>query len=128
MEELNMSREELKKFFNKYNSLELEKLNTKFKFVYIPEIKGAKKVLEEVYTSKQSKATTFDKSYRIKELTEKELEFLYELIYDEIMGLSCIKTPEYTKEIDSSSKLLSSIEYEIESKKTKKVKTLRYNK
>ena len=125
MENLNMSKEELRKFFDKYNGLELERINMMFKFVYDPEIKDARKVLTEVY-SKKEKSNTFDRSYRIKELSEKELSFMYELVDTELMGLTCIKNPDSEKEIDNSTKLLNIIEYEMEKRKNKKVKVLTY--
>lgn len=125
MESIDLSKEELKKFFNKYNSEELKNIKKLLQYASNPEMTEVKNTFNEVYTKTSTTTTTVDKSYKIKELTEKELTFLYELIYDKLISLSCIKTPVYEQEVGASSRLLSSIEYEIDKrKKNEKVKTL----
>ena len=124
MENIDLSKEELKRFFDKYNTLELAGIKKLLQYTSGKEMIEVKTVFDEVYTKKDTTTSTVDKSYKIKELTEKELTFLYELIYDKLISLSCVKTPVYEQEIGNSSRLLSSIEYEIDKRKTReKVKS-----
>ena len=125
MESIDLSKEELKRFFNKYNSEELANIKKLLQYASNPKMAEVKIAFNEVYTKKDNNTTVVDKNYKLNELTEKELTFLYELIYDKLISLSCIKTPVYEQEVGNSSRLLSSIEYEIETRKTSgKVKTL----
>ena len=71
MESIDLSKEELKRFFNKYNIEELANIKKLLQYASNPEMKDVQVAFNEVYTKKDNNTTVVDKSYKLNELTEK---------------------------------------------------------
>ena len=136
-EKYDITDNELKDFFNKYNLIELESFNLIFEYCYDYDITDVLKIARIVYNEKyNSCADEFETPIRhmtfktsdIKEknnlLNDKELKFLYDLTESAVMCLESIKHFDVEAEIIDLSKLDDSISTEIENRKnSKKVKS-----
>lgn len=101
MELLNMSKKELEIFFNKYNILELDafKVIMQYVFVYKKEslneildyIQNNKKYNDIIDTSKKENFSLSDIKNKNSILSDKELMFLYKIIFDVSNCLDSIK-------------------------------------
>lgn len=101
MELLNMSNKELEIFFNKYNILELDafKVIMQYVFVYKKEslneildyIQNNKKYNDIIDTSKKENFSLSDIKNKNGILSDKELMFLYKIIFDVSNCLDSIK-------------------------------------
>lgn len=101
MELLNMSNKELEIFFNKYNILELDafKVIMQYVFVYKKEslneildyIQNNKKYNDIIDTSKKENISLSDIKNKNGILSDKELMFLYKIIFDVSNCLDSIK-------------------------------------
>lgn len=101
MELLNMSNKELEIFFNKYNILELDafKVIMQYAFVYKKEslneildyIQNNKKYNDIIDTSKKENFSLSDIKNKNGILSDKELMFLYKIIFDVSNCLDSIK-------------------------------------
>lgn len=136
-EKYDITDNELKDFFNKYNLIELESFNLIFEYCYDYDITDVLKIARIVYKEKyNSCADEFEvpirhmnfKTSDIKEknnlLNDKELKFLYNLTESAVMCLESIKHFDVEAELIDLSKLDDSISAEIENRNnSKKVKS-----
>lgn len=138
-EETQMTKEELKSFFSKYNVVELEAFNIIFEYNKDTDITGVLNIYRKIYNKKYEEVsndydgisrhypfTVLDLMYKQELLNDKELLFLKELVEPASMYLDTMNTiyNDYngskeelgftpTKEIDEISKLEVSIENEM---------------
>ena len=100
---LNLDEEELVNFFKKYSIQELDTFKTIFNYVYDYDITSEKAIIEDVYKELEIEGwneycvpvKTFnyrasDLTKKNKYLTDKELEFLYNLADDALLCLESI--------------------------------------
>ena len=101
MELLNMSKKELEIFFNKYNILELDAFKVIMQYVFVYKKESLNEILDYIQNNKKyndiidtSKKENFSLS-NIKNkngiLSDKELMFLYKIIFDVSNCLDSIK-------------------------------------
>lgn len=139
IERFNMTEEELERFFNKYNVLELESFSIIFNFVHDHDIKDilkvAKKVYKEKYSENAYKNETrhkhFNNSKMIKKngiLTEKELDLLYKLTESGVIYLSNIKGINVNEELLDMILINESVRYELSIRKNEKEKVMQLRK
>ena len=124
MEKLNLSKDELKAFFNKYDIAELENFKGMFQFVHEYDMTDVVNILDEVYNKKVIDSG-LGFTYRIDELNDRELKFLYDITEDVELCLSSIQHIDIEKERIATYKLNNSICEEMkkrDSSKTKKLK------
>lgn len=124
MELLNMSNKELEIFFNKYNILELDafKVIMQYVFVYKKEslngildyIQNNKKYNDIIDTSKKENFSLSDIKNKNGILSDKELMFLYKIIFDVSNCLDSIKHIDVEYESREVSDIESSLYEEIE--------------
>ena len=124
MELLNMSNKELEIFFNKYNILELDafKVIMQYVFVYKKEslneildyIQNNKKYNDIIDTSKKENFSLSDIKNKNGILSDKELMFLYKIIFDVSNCLDSIKHIDVEYESREVSDIESSLCEEIE--------------
>ena len=124
MELLNMSNKELEIFFNKYNILELDtfKVIMQYVFVYKKEslneildyIQNNKKYNDIIDTSKKENFSLSDIKNKNGILSDKELMFLYKIIFDVSNCLDSIKHMDVEYESREVSDIESSLYEEIE--------------
>ena len=124
MELLNMSNKELEIFFNKYNILELDafKVIMQYVFVYKKEslneildyIQNNKKYNDIIDTSKKENISLSDIKNKNGILSDKELMFLYKIIFDVSNCLDSIKHIDVEYESREVSDIESSLCEEIE--------------
>ena len=124
MELLNMSNKELEIFFNKYNILELDafKIIMQYVFVYKKEslneildyIQNNKKYNDIIDTSKKENFSLSDIKNKNGILSDKELMFLYKIIFDVSNCLDSIKHIDVEYESREVSDIESSLYEEIE--------------
>lgn len=124
MELLNMSNKELEIFFNKYNILELDafKVIMQYVFVYKKEslneildyIQNNKKYNDIIDTSKKENISLSDIKNKNGILSDKELMFLYKIIFDVSNCLDSIKHIDVEYESREVSDIESSLYEEIE--------------
>ena len=124
MELLNMSNKELEIFFNKYNILELDafKVIMQYVFVYKKEslneildyIQNNKKYNNIIDTSKKENISLSDIKNKNGILSDKELMFLYKIIFDVSNCLDSIKHIDVEYESREVSDIESSLYEEIE--------------
>lgn len=124
MELLNMSKKELEIFFNKYNILELDafKVIMQYVFVYKKEslneildyIQNNKKYNDIIDTSKKENFSLSDIKNKNGILSDKELMFLYKIIFDVSNCLDSIKHIDVEYESREVSDIESSLCEEIE--------------
>lgn len=124
MEVLNMSNKELEIFFNKYNILELDafKVIMQYVFVYKKEslneildyIQNNKKYNDIIDTSKKENFSLSDIKNKNGILSDKELMFLYKIIFDVSNCLDSIKHIDVEYESREVSDIESSLCEEIE--------------
>ena len=100
MELLNMSKEELEGFFNKYNISELEAFKVIMQYVYYYEKEEIEIILNSVKNNKEQnyKEVCFKEEFNLSNITDKndllndkELVFLYKIVNDALLCLSSIK-------------------------------------
>lgn len=140
LEKVEISKEELESFFNKYNILELDLFTNIFEYSYGYDITDALEIARKVYKEKYIECY---KEFEIvrhcmypsvtrlekKELTDKELKFLYELSDNALMCLTSIKHDDVEYEVIEMSKLVDSLEKRFEQKEVNnKVKCLKLEK
>ena len=131
MEKIKLTEQELKNFYSKYSISELEDLEGLLFYALDYDLTLAKEVLNIVQRDKVYEGDTFyDKNLRIKELTDKELDFLHDVVSDANQCFQNVDEIDYSDERKSSGKLLYSIEKELEErelnrniKPSKKLKT-----
>ena len=124
MELLNISNKELEIFFNKYNILELDafKVIMQYVFVYKKEslneildyIQNNKKYNDIIDTSKKENFSLSDIKNKNGILSDKELMFLYKIIFDVSNCLDSIKHIDVEYESREVSDIESSLYEEIE--------------
>lgn len=124
MELLNMSNKELEIFFNKYNILELDafKVIMQYVFVYKKEslneildyIQNNKKYNDIIDTSKKENFSLSDIKNKNGILSDKELMFLYKIIFDVSNCLDSIKHIDVEYESREVSDIESSLYEEME--------------
>ena len=124
MELLNMSSKELEIFFDKYNILELDafKVIMQYVFVYKKEslnemldyIQNNKKYNDIIYTYKKENFSLSDIKNKNGILSDKELMFLYKIIFDVSNCLDSIKHINVEYESREVSDIESSLYEEIE--------------
>lgn len=124
MKLLNMSNKELEIFFNKYNILELDafKVIMQYVFVYKKEslneildyIQNNKKYNDIIDTSKKENFSLSDIKNKNGILSDKELMFLYKIIFDVSNCLDSIKHIDVEYESREVSDIESSLCEEIE--------------
>lgn len=124
MEVLNMSNKELEIFFNKYNILELDafKVIMQYVFVYKKEslneildyIQNNKKYNDIIDISKKENISLSDIKNKNGILSDKELMFLYKIIFDVSNCLDSIKHIDVEYESREVSDIESSLYEEIE--------------
>lgn len=124
MELLNMSNKELEIFFNKYNILELDafKVIMQYVFVYKKEslneildyIQNNKKYNDIIDTYKKENFSLSDIKNKNGILSDKELMFLYKIIFDVSNCLDSIKHIDVEYESREVSDIESSLYEEIE--------------
>lgn len=124
MELLNMSNKELEIFFNKYNILELDafKVIMQYVFVYKKEslneildyIQNNKKYNDIIDISKKENISLSDIKNKNGILSDKELMFLYKIIFDVSNCLDSIKHIDVEYESREVSDIESSLYKEIE--------------
>lgn len=124
MELLNMSNKELEIFFNKYNILELDafKVIMQYVFVYKKEslnemldyIQNNKKYNDIIDISKKENFSLSDIKNKNGILSDKELMFLYKIIFDVSNCLDSIKHIDVEYESREVSDIESSLYEEIE--------------
>ena len=143
-EEIQMTKEELKKFFSKYNVVELEAFKMLFECNKDTDITGVLSTYRKIYNKKYEEISNdydgiarhypfsvLDLMYKQELLNDKELLFLKELVEPASMYLDTMNTiyNDYngskeelgfdpTREINEMSKLSTSIEKEISKRKT----------
>ena len=101
MELLNMSNKELEIFFNKYNILELDAFKVIMQYVFVSKkeslneildyIQNNKKYNDIIDTSKKENFSLSDIKNKNGILSDKELMFLYKIIFDVSNCLDSIK-------------------------------------
>lgn len=146
VEDEELSKEELRQFFNKYNIIELQEMNTIFKYVNDYDIKDALAIRHEVCINKFEDCkklfelpvkpkgfTLLSLTKKNNLLTDKELNYLYQLVSNASFYLSTIR--EYTYEfvdidekeypIDIVNKLESILYEENEKRKYSRNKVLK---
>lgn len=112
MENINLTKEEIKNFCKKYNSEELENIKGLFEFAHEYNLDEAIKILEEVQTNNSIKEETADE-FRLNELNNRELNFLHDVVDDANFFFRCVTDLiDYREELSSSSDLLRRIEQE----------------
>ena len=112
MENINLTKEEIKNFCKKYNSEELENIKGLFEFAHEYNLDEAIKILEEVQTNNSIKEETADE-FRLNELNNRELNFLHDVVEDANFFFRCVTDLiDYREELSSSSDLLRRIEQE----------------
>ena len=124
MELLNMSKKELEIFFNKYNILELDafKVIMQYVFVYkkgslneiLDYIQNNKEYNDIIDTSKKENFSLSDIKNKNGILSDKELMFLYKIIFDVSNCLDSIKHIDVEYESREVSDIESSLYEEIE--------------
>lgn len=138
----NLTKEEIKEFFNKYNVVELEAFDTILEYTKDYNIRDIRRIKKEVYTTKYNELTNNyeagvkPSNFRLsnigkknKELNNTELDFLHLLVESASLYLDSIQEFDYAykevfKEFDSGdypvlemSELLDSIEKEKDTRK-----------
>lgn len=124
MELLNMSNKELEIFFNKYNILELDAFKVIMQYVFVYKKESLNEILDYIQNNKKyndiidtSKKENFSLS-NIKNkngiLSDKELMFLYKIIFDVSNCLDSIKHIDVEYESREVSDIESSLYEEIE--------------
>ena len=128
MENINMNKRELKKFFKKYNEYELNNFEGMFQFVLDYDLDLVKEALEEV--KKERYYTSFpkvDKDYKVDQLSDEELEFLFDIAEDADCCLSSIGHMDVEEEKAATNRLLNLISEEKEKRKATKKKYAEIN-
>ena len=133
MELLNMSKEELEGFFNKYNISELDAFKVIMQYVYDYEKEEIEKILNSVKNNKEQnyKEFCFKEEFNLSNITDKndllndkELVFLYKIVNDALLCLSSIKHMDVEYEIIETSKIENSL-YDKISRKSNSIKMLK---
>lgn len=133
MELLNMSKEELEGFFNKYNISELDAFKVIMQYVYDYEKEEIEKILNSVKNNKEQnyKEFCFKEEFNLSNITDKndllndkELVFLYKVVNDALLCLSSIKHMDVEYEIIETSKIENSL-YDKISRKSNGIKMLK---
>lgn len=124
MELLNMSNKELEIFFNKYNILELDAFKVIMQYVFVSKkeslneildyIQNNKKYNDIIDTSKKENFSLSDIKNKNGILSDKELMFLYKIIFDVSNCLDSIKHIDVEYESREVSDIESSLYEEIE--------------
>ena len=127
---LNMSREELAKFFLKYNANELEAFSSIFEYVYDYDMDDVIKVFNAIYKIKCNEydgvETSFvftDLSKKNNLLSNKELEFLKAILDSSELCLSSIKHFDASSIYKNVSKINEDVYEEIDNRESKKLVT-----
>ena len=143
----NLTKKEIKEFFNKYNTVELEAFDTILEYTKDYNIRDIRRIKKEVYNTKYNELTNnyevsvkpinfklSDISKKNKELNNTELDFLHLLVESASLYLDSIQEFDYVykevfEEFDSGdypvlemSELLDSIEEEKDNRKVKSYK------
>lgn len=124
MEVLNMSNKELEIFFNKYNILELDAFKVIMQYVFVYKKESLNEILDYIQNNKKyndiidiSKKEIFslsDMKNKNGILSDKELMFLYKIIFDVSNCLDSIKHINVEYESREVSDIESSLYEEIE--------------
>lgn len=124
MELLNMSNKELEVFFNKYNILELDAFKVIMQYVFVYKKESLNKILDYIQnnkkyddiidTSKKENFSLSDIKNKNGILSDKELMFLYKIIFDFSNCLDSIKHIDVEYESREVSDIESSLYEEIE--------------
>ena len=124
MEKYNINTEELEKLFNKYSPYQLEQIKTMIEFTYDSEKEKALEILDRTFKKKLFTCTNkeecyqYSPDYKMTELTNKELNYLYNLVDDVDMCLTSIENG-YEQELLGNYELLVNLEKEQEKRKAK---------
>mgnify|MGYP007069881642 CR=1 FL=1 len=127
--DVRLSEEELVKFFNKYDIIELNSFIPMFKYIYTFDMNGIIEAYQKVYKSKSDNVNQDDllvfsniSSIGSKNsvLTDRELDFLSSLVNSAVACLSTIEKTDVRKERSQVFRLSEYIEYELEQRRTKR--------
>lgn len=119
MEDINLNKKELEKFFKRYDYTNLENLKGLMQFACSYNTKEADQILDEVQREKQTSERDFyDYTYKAEKLSDKELKFLHNIVEDAHFCYESSERVDFTKEADSSYCLLLILEEEEEKRKS----------
>lgn len=119
METINLNKKELEIFFKRYEYTNLENLKGLMQFAYSYDTQEAEQILEQVQKEKQtSKHNFYDHTYKVEKLSDKELQFLHNIVEDAHFCYESSERVEFTTESEASYRLLSIIEEEKDKRKS----------
>ena len=110
MENITLTKEEIRNFCKKYSAEELENIKGLFGYAHEYDLDEAIEIIEETQKTNIFKKESEDE-FRLKELNKKELDFLHDVVEDaNFFFRSVTDLVDYSAEVSSSNELLNRIE------------------